>query len=150
MVLSIVTGGYASTGGVPGLAQSSHELDGPILLHLATAAGAAIVGPFILLRQKGDRLHKTLGRIWAALMMITAICSAFIRTPGAGIAGTGFSFIHFFTIWTLINIPIGVWAARTGRVGMHRGIMAGLYIGLLVAGAFTFIPGRMLGNLVFG
>ncbi|MEM6267725.1 MAG: hypothetical protein AAF707_09385, partial [Pseudomonadota bacterium] len=78
------------------------------------------------------------------------ISSVFIRTPGAGIAGTGFSFIHIFTVWTLINIPLGVWAVRTGRIRMHRGMMSGLYVGLLIAGAFTFIPGRLLGNLVFG
>lgn len=148
--LSMMGGGFASSSGGAASDGVAHKMTGPILFHLFTAAGAALLGPFILFRRKGDARHKALGRIWASLMLITAISSAFIRTPGAGIAGTGFSFIHVFTIWTLINIPLGVWAVRTKRIRMHRGMMAGLYIGLLIAGAFTFIPGRLLGNLMFG
>ncbi|MEO0689646.1 MAG: DUF2306 domain-containing protein [Pseudomonadota bacterium] len=148
-VLSYLSGGFASSSGQQAPNDIAHKLTGPILLHLATAAGAAVLGPAILLRRKGDRMHKMLGRIWAGLMILTAISSAFIRTPGAGIAGTGFSYIHIFTVWTLINIPLGVWAIRNKRVAMHRGMMTGLYVGLLIAGGFTFIPGRLLGNLVF-
>jgi len=29
-------------------------------------------------------------------------------------------------------------------------MMTGLYIGLVLAGSFTLIPGRLLGTLVFG
>ncbi|MEO1729285.1 MAG: DUF2306 domain-containing protein [Pseudomonadota bacterium] len=152
-LLSAGGGGFASNAGAADTAGTGgfeHKLTGPILIHLFTAALAALLGPFILFRRKGDRTHRILGRIWAVLMIVTAISSAFIRTPGAGIAGSGFSLIHIFTVWTFINVPLGVWAARTNRTRMHRGMMVGLYIGLLVAGAFTFIPGRLLGNLVFG
>lgn len=149
-VLSSLGGGFASSGGQQAQGEIAHKLTGPILFHLATAGAAAILGPFILWRRKGDQKHKILGRLWAGLMIITAITSAFIRTPGAGIAGTGFSFIHIFTVWTLFSIPLGIWAIRQKRVAMHRGVMTGLYVGLLIAGAFTFIPGRLLGNLVFG
>ncbi|MEM7703270.1 MAG: DUF2306 domain-containing protein [Pseudomonadota bacterium] len=148
--LSAFGGGFASSAGGDPAGAAARTLTLPIGLHLATAACAALLGPFILLRRKGDAPHKALGRTWAALMLITAISSAFIRAPGAGIAGTGFSFIHIFTVWTLVTLPMGVWAARNGQVRMHRGIMVGLYIGLLIAGGFTFIPGRLLGNLVFG
>ena len=149
-LLSATGGGFASSAGQQAPGEIAHKLTGPILFHLATAAGAAILGPFILFRRKGDATHKTLGRIWAGLMVVTAISSAFIRTPGAGIAGTGFSYIHVFTVWTLVNIPLGIWAIRNKRTAMHRGMMTGLYVGLLIAGGFTFIPGRLLGNLVFG
>ncbi|MEO1488005.1 MAG: DUF2306 domain-containing protein [Pseudomonadota bacterium] len=149
-LLSGFSGGFASSSAGNETGTIEHKLTGPILFHLFTAAGAAILGPLILFRRKGDATHKLLGRIWAALMIITAISSAFIRTPGAGIAGSGFSFIHIFTIWTFINVPLGIWAVRTKRLRMHRGMMTGLYVGLLIAGAFTFIPGRLLGSLVFG
>ncbi|MEM6476992.1 MAG: DUF2306 domain-containing protein [Pseudomonadota bacterium] len=149
-VLSSTTGGFASNAPGSGSGGANKSLEGPILLHLFTAGGAALLGPFILFRRKGDALHKSIGRVWAALMILTAISSIFIRAPGAGIAGTGFSFIHIFTIWTLINIPWGIWAVRTKRIRMHRGMMVGLYVGLLVAGGFTFIPGRLLGGIVFG
>lgn len=122
----------------------------PIILHLATVLPALALGPVVLLRRKGDRVHRWLGGLWATLMMATAIASAFIHSPGAGVAGTGYSFIHIFTVWTLVNVPIGVWLARTGRIAAHRGVMTGLYAGLVVAGLTTLIPGRLLGNLVFG
>ena len=48
-----------------------------------------------------------------------------------------------------MNAPLGVWLARKGRVRAHRGAMTGLYAGLVIAGAFTLIPGRLIGNLVF-
>ncbi|MEL6237958.1 MAG: DUF2306 domain-containing protein [Pseudomonadota bacterium] len=149
-VLSATGGGFASGGIGQHSGTIQHKLTAPILFHLFTAGAAALLGPFILFRRKGDVAHKLLGRVWAALMVVTAISSAFIYTPGAGIAGTGYSFIHIFTIWTLINVPLGIWAVRTKRIRMHRGMMSGLYIGLLIAGGFTFIPGRLLGQLVFG
>ncbi len=148
-ILSTFGGGFASSSGQHAPGDITHKLTGPILLHLATALSAAILGPFILFRRKGDKTHKMLGRIWAALMIFTAISSAFIRAPGAGIAGSGFSYIHIFTVWTLISIPLGIWAIRRKKTRMHRGIMAGLYVGLLIAGGFTLVPGRLLGNLVF-
>lgn len=148
--LSATGGGFASNPAAQGSAPTDHKLNGPVLLHLFTAGGAALLGPFILLRRKGGAIHRLLGRIWAGLMLVTSISSASIYAPGGGVAGTGYSFIHIFTIWTLINVPLGVWAARTKRIRMHRGMMIGLYIGLLIAGAFTFIPGRLLGDLVFG
>ena len=45
---------------------------------------------------------------------------------------------------------VAVLAARRGQIARHRGMMTGLYVGLLIAGAFTLIPGRLLHSLVFG
>ncbi|MCA0978188.1 DUF2306 domain-containing protein [Qipengyuania flava] len=145
-ILSFLLGGFGSANA---MASDAKGVSVPILVHLGTAIPALILGPVILRKQKGTNLHRALGRTWVALMLITAIASAFIRSPGAGIAGTGYSFIHFFTFWTLVNVPLGVWLARTGRIEAHRGVMTGLYIGLVVAGAVTLVPGRLLGNLIF-
>jgi uncharacterized membrane protein len=146
-VLSMLFGGFGA--GSPATPQA-RALSVPIIIHLCTVVPALLLGPVVLLRRKGDATHKLLGRIWAALLLVTAITSAFIRTPGAGIAETGFSFIHVFTIWTLINVPLAVHAGRRGEIARHRGMMTGLYAGLVIAGAFTFLPGRLLGSLVFG
>lgn len=146
MALSGLSGGFAA----PQAMEGAGRITWPIMIHLATVLPALFLGPFILLRRKGDDTHRLLGRIWAVLLLVTAIASAFIRAPGGGIMGTGYSPIHIFTVWTLVNVPLGVWLARKGHVAQHRGVMTGLYIGLCVAGAFTFIPGRLLGNLVFG
>ncbi|QUL37583.1 DUF2306 domain-containing protein [Erythrobacter sp. JK5] len=146
MVLSQMTGGYAA----PQTQTAGQRFTLPIVIHLATALPAVLLGPVILMRRKGDAPHRALGRVWVALMLTTAIASAFIRAPGGGIAGTGFSFIHIFTVWTLVVVPLGLIAARQGKIEAHRGAMKGLYAGLCIAGAFTLIPGRLLGDLVFG
>lgn len=146
-VLAMVTGGFATPQSV---SAGESRLTIPVMLHLATVVPALLLGPVILLRKKGDALHKLLGRIWATLMIITAIASAFIVAPGGGIAGTGFSPIHFFTVWTLINVPLAIHLARKGHIRHHRGAMAGLYVGLCIAGAFTLLPGRLLNTFFFG
>lgn len=145
-ILSMVLGGFAAPVSDP----ASGAVSLPIVIHLVTVVPALVLGPVILWRRKGDRLHRLLGRIWVGLMLATAVASAFIRTPGAGLAGTGFSLIHIFTVWTLITVPIAIRAVRAGDVDVHRNMMTGLYVGLCIAGAFTLLPGRLLGNLVFG
>src|SRR3712207_5983152 len=43
-----------------------------ITIHLATVLPALVLGPFILLRRKGDPMHRRLGTIWMGLMVATA------------------------------------------------------------------------------
>jgi uncharacterized membrane protein len=48
-------------------------------------------------------------------------------------------------------LAAAVFLARRGRIGAHRRSMIGLYLGaLLVTGAFTLLPGRIMGRVVFG
>jgi uncharacterized membrane protein len=47
---------------------------------------------------------------------------------------------------TLISIPRGIIAIRQGNIRAHERAMTGPFIGLCVAGAFSFIPGRVMGN----
>jgi len=123
----------------------------PIIIHLATVIPALPLGAYVLWRRKGDALHKLLGRIWAALMFTTALVSFSIGRPeGTGLFGTHLSFIHIFSIMTVISIPLGIWMARIGRIDDHYRAMQGPYIGLVIAGLFAFLPGRILGNLAFG
>jgi len=146
-VLAMTFGGFAAPQSV---STGETRLTVPVMLHLATVVPALLLGPFILWREKGDAVHKILGRIWAMLMVISAIASAFIVAPGGGIAGSGFSPIHFFTVWTLINVPVAIYLARKGKIRHHRGAMTGLYVGLCIAGAFTLLPGRLLNTFFFG
>lgn len=153
LITLVMTFLSASFGGFGSQAAKSGPARGfslPIILHFATAIPALILGPVVLVRRKGDRLHRLLGRVWVGLMLATAAASAFIHSPGGGVAGTGFSFIHVFTVWTLVNVPLGIWFARKGKVEAHKGVMTGLYAGLVVAGLTTLIPGRLFGNLLFG
>ena len=134
-----------------GVPAARERLSLPIILHLATVIPAIPLGAYILWRRKGDRLHKFLGRIWAALMFTTAIVSFWIGRPvGSGLFGTHLSFIHIFAIVTIVSIPLGIWMARLGKIEDHYKAMQGVFIGLIIAGLFSFIPGRILGNLIFG
>ena len=63
----------------------------------------------------------------------------------------GFSIIHLLSIYVLTQLPRAVHAARTGRMETHRRIMRGIFVGgLIVAGGFTFLPGRIMRAVLFG
>lgn len=142
MTVAPRAGGFASG--------SSQEWTWPIVVHLATVLPAFAIGAVLLLRRKGTRFHRLLGRSYCALMLATATATLFIRSPGGGLWGSGFSPIHAFTLFAFFTIPYALWAIRTGRVKAHREAMAGSYIGLCIAGGFAFIPGRLLSLAVFG
>ena len=121
----------------------------PILVwpHLATIATALALTPVMLLRRRGDRLHRRLGWIWAAAMFLTAFDSLFIRMINRG----GFSIIHILSVWTLLQVPVIVLAARRHDVARHRSAVRGMVLGaLLIAGFFTFPFNRLLGQWLFG
>jgi len=62
-----------------------------------------------------------------------------------------FSPIHLLSIFTLVMLPLAVWHAHRHRVAFHRKAMLGLFFGaLVIAGAFTFLPGRIMHAVAFG
>lgn len=97
---------------------------------------------------KGTRLHRIAGMTWVLLMLVVAVSSFWIH----GIRQIGpFSLIHLLSIWTLVAVPAALIAARRGRISMHRKAMISLYFGaLVVAGALTFLPGRLMHQIVLG
>jgi uncharacterized membrane protein len=124
-----------------------------IQIHVYAALGALALGAVVLLRPKGTRVHKTLGRIWVALMAATAVSSFWIyELAEIGVPNLfGLSPVHLLTVWTAISLPLGIWAIRTGRVRTHRITMQSLFWwALVVAGLFTLAPGRLLHQVVFG
>lgn len=128
--------------------QSGSEYRTPawaVWIHLATVIPALPLGAWILWKPKGTRAHKMGGRIWAAMMLITAIDSFWIRSLTGG-----FSPIHIFSVLTLVSVPIGIWHIKNGRIDRHINAMRGVYIGLCTAGLFSVMPGRLMGNLIFG
>ena len=59
--------------------------------------------------------------------------------------------IHLTVIWTLTLLTAGLWSARKHRVRAHRTRMMLLFFGpILLAGALTFLPGRLMWRLFFG
>ncbi|SDQ20030.1 DUF2306 domain-containing protein [Pseudovibrio sp. Tun.PSC04-5.I4] len=120
----------------------------PIPLHAFTAISAFFLGIVQFVLPKGKNLHRILGYTWVGLMAITAGSSFFINEMN--LIGP-FSPIHILSAITLLGLVGAVTAARTGAVTSHRRAMKSLYIyALLVAGAFTFLPGRIMHQLFFG
>jgi uncharacterized membrane protein len=54
------------------------------------------------------------------------------------------------TLLTLVSLPLAIYRIRTGDVKGHAAAMKGLFLGgLVIAGIFTLVPGRLLGNLLW-
>jgi uncharacterized membrane protein len=121
-----------------------HHVAPVVYFHLFAALAALIVGTVQMIRPKGVGHHRLLGRVWVALMFFVAISSLWIP------AFLHFSWIHLFTLATLVGLPLAVWRIRTGNIAAHARGMRGLYFGgLVIAGIFTLAPGRLLGNLLW-
>ncbi len=59
--------------------------------------------------------------------------------------------IHLLAIFTLVMVPLAVRHAHRHNVGQHRRAMMGIFLGaLVIAGLFTFMPGRIMHAVVFG
>jgi len=120
-----------------------------IALHLFAALIALVIGSVVMARRKGTTSHKALGWTWVALMATVAISSAFIRDyrlPNIA----GYTPIHFFTAYVAVALPFGIMRIRGGNVAAHRNTMKRTFIGAcIVAGLFTLLPGRFLGNLLW-
>ena len=109
----------------------------PIMsLHLATVAPAAVLGAYLMLRSKGTPLHRLLGKIYMALMMITALLSCLFAAVGPQVLG------HFrpdsLAVVARAVFCAAYIAAKKHNVTAHKGNMIGVYVGgILVAGLFT-------------
>lgn len=115
--------------------------------HVLGAVSAILIGGVLMTARKGVTFHRTLGWIWAGAMGLTAGASLFIT----GLNGDYWSFIHLFTGWTLIMLPLALIAAKQHKVGVHRRTMMGLfYGGLIINGFIAFLPGRVMWRLFFG
>jgi uncharacterized membrane protein len=123
------------------------RVPGFVWAHIVTIVTALVLTPVMLLRRRGDRLHRRLGWIWVSAMTLTAIFSLSVR----GINDGSLSLIHIFSFWTLIQVPSIVWSARSHDVARHRASVRGMVGGaLIVAGIFTFPFGRLMGHWLFG
>lgn len=119
-----------------------------IQLHAFAAMGAFVLGAVQLAAPKGTIPHRTVGWVWVTLMLTVAVSSFWIQD----IRMWGpWSPIHILSIFTLIMLPVAVLHARKHRVAHHRGYMIGIFAGaLLIAGLFTFVPGRIMHTVLFG
>jgi uncharacterized membrane protein len=123
------------------------QVPATLWLHLGTLFVALLLTPVLLLRRRGDGLHRKLGWIWASAMMATALASLWVRM----IAHGHFSLIHLLSVLVLVTVPLLVWRARSHNVPAHRSSVRGIVTGaIVVAGFFTFPFDRLLGHWLFG
>jgi len=121
----------------------THTFTPAILIHVAAALAALVLGAGIFLARKGTFIHRIAGRSWAALMLVTAVSTIWIRS------GPSYSWIHLLSIGTVLGLAVAVWFAATGNIRGHRYSIIGLYVGgLVIAGAFTLLPHRLLGKML--
>lgn len=119
--------------------------------HLATVVPCFFLGTFLLLSRKGTVNHKLLGKIYMLLMLVTALITLFMPAQvGPQFLGH-FGWIHSFSFLTLYTVPTAYLAIKKGDTKAHRRKMLILYFGaIILAGGFTFFPGRFLHGLFFG
>jgi uncharacterized membrane protein len=119
-----------------------------IKLHAFAAMAAFALGIVQFWRPKGTSAHRAIGWLWAGLMLVISVSAFFIhelRLWGS------WSPIHLLAILTLVTLPIGVLHARRHRIGQHRVFMISIFCGaLLIAGLFTFVPGRIMHAVIVG
>jgi len=131
-----------------------------IAVHMTASLAALAIGPVALWARRGHatrtsatqrpRLHRAAGYAWVTLMLLSALSALFIRDfqlPNIA----GYSPIHLFVPYTLSGLYLAFARLLRGNVEGHRKTMLGLYLGACVgAGIFTLLPGRYLGQLVWG
>lgn len=125
-----------------------------IAVHMTAALGALLTGPIALWARKGatqrPRLHRAFGYAWVTLMLITAISAIFIRDfqlPNLA----GYTPIHLLVPVTLSGLFGAFWSLYKRDIHGHRRTMQKLYFSACIgAGAFTLLPSRYLGQLVWG
>jgi uncharacterized membrane protein len=124
------------------------EASPTIQIHAFAAMGAFMLGAVQLGAPKGTLPHRIVGSIWVLLMLVVTISAFFIHE--LRIWGP-WSPIHLLAIFTLVMLPVAVWWAHNHAVEHHRRAMLGVFFGaLVIAGLFTFVPGRIMHAVLFG
>ena len=123
-----------------------------VLIHLAAAVAATLVGPLALWARRAaaqrPRLHRAFGYAWVTLMVVTAVSALFIRDfrlPNLA----GYTPIHLLVPLTLASLALAFRHLARHNIAGHRRTMQSTYVAAcLVAGGFTLLPGRLLGELL--
>ena len=129
------------------------QLTPVIAVHMTAAIAAVVTGPVALWARRGrtqhPRLHRAFGYAWVTLMLITAVSALFIRDfklPNLA----GYTPIHLLVPVVFASLFGAFYALAKGNVRRHRFAMQLLYVSAcIVAGGFTLLPGRLLGDALW-
>lgn len=121
-------------------------LAAPAIIQIHTLAAMISLGLLfpITWLTKGTLLHRRLGWIWAISMVVVCVSSFGITHAGR------YSWIHVLSAISLFSLALGIIARRRGRIRSHQRLMTGAALGLLGAGIFTLLPGRIMHAVLLG
>lgn len=120
-------------------------------IHLITVIPCVFLGAYVFIVPKGGPKHRLFGKIYLSLMAFTAVVTLFMPAKVGPQFFGHFGYIHLLSVLTIYTVPTAILAIRKGQVKRHRSKMILLYVGgMLIAGGFTFFPGRFLHEFFFG
>ena len=88
--------------------------------HLITVVPCIFIGAYLLAVKKGTPFHRSLGKIYMSLMVITAIITLFMPAYVGAQFLNHFGWIHLFSFLTLYSVPTAIIAIRNGQVKKHK------------------------------
>ncbi len=123
-----------------------HLTNAAVMLHVVTVVPCVPLGLYLLLARKGTEMHKQLGKLWIALMVVTATSTLFIHD------GMALSWIHIFVPLTYRAAWLTVRKARRGDIKGHKAEIVSLFLtALMIPGIFAFVlPGRLMNVMLLG
>jgi len=123
-----------------------HLTNTAVLFHVTTVIPCVPLGLYLLIAAKRTSMHRALGKLWVALMVVTATSTLFIHE------GMALSWIHIFVPLTYRASWLIVSKARKGDITGHKTEIVSLFLGaLMIPGIFAIIlPGRLMNVMLFG
>ena len=120
-------------------------------IHLIAVSPCLIIGAYqIYFSTKGSVNHKNIGWAYMLLMFFQAGISLFMEARVGPQFLNHFGWIHLLSILTIYTVPKSICYIKKGNIKAHSKSMIILFwAGLILAGAFTFAPGRYLYDVFF-
>jgi uncharacterized membrane protein len=137
-----------------------------VQLHAFAAMGACALGALQLFAPKGTIPHRSVGWVWTGMMVVMLI-TAFLNhnlvtwdpfspniccqaSEACNRGSMRCASIHLLSLFTLLFLPFAVLQARLSNIVRHRQAMLGLFVLMVLGGAFALLPPRIMHDVAFG
>ena len=120
----------------------------PIPHHAVAATLAVPIGVAQLWLAKGASRHRTLGYVWAGLIVFVAFTGSFIFETDVAPPFTYLS--KPLSVLVLMMLWWGIRLARAGNIKEHRQTMIQLFWLTMLIGLLTIQPGRIVHQMLAG
>ena len=112
-----------------------------IIIHIISAC-TWLISWTLLFFTKRNITTKYIGYVWRTSMLFTAFSWFFMEH-------NGISWLHGFSIITIVSICSGIYFASKWNWLWHNKAMLAAYIGIVIAFLFTLYPTRRIGTWIF-